>query len=526
MRRCGVMALLGGSGLAAEGVKDLEAYLERGRAALEEGNVEDTKTLMEVALAHWKGLDGEAKEEGRLVRLRAQILMVLGSALVADLEEEEDEVDEARAKKVLEVFLEACALFEELRQKQPGDSELLLESAESHQYAAALHDALEDGDSRDAFMGKAMTMLQEGLRAHPKEPLLRRRLANLILADLDANHYNMGELAERKELIQETVQLLEGLVAENPEDLELKSELGMALPWLAHAGYGLDDAELRRAAWQRNMQVWDELAAKLPDNEDVLMRKAGSRSGMAGLERDEENFERSIQLHLEARTIRAKLAKKKPENVDLQYGLANDWHVIGVVAKIAEDRAEARRSFQLALTDYEKLVAEHPGETSAEEDIVLVQRLLGDLASEEDRWPEAQAAYREAMRRAEELMDLSSASGLREVADLWMHAAGRAKVHGDPVFLQEAYPQMLKLLEKYREVTKNQDGAFTLLIQANLEAGLFAREQKKSAEEKRFLESAFKLLDEARSKGLELEDEALEKAVEAERRRGRRENEP
>lgn len=146
--------------------------------------------------------------------------------------------------------------------------------------------------------------------------------------------------------------------------------------------------------------------------------------------------------------------------------------------------------------------------------------MIGDLASEEDQWPKAQAAYREAMRKAEELMDLSSARGLREVAELWMHAAGRAKVHGDLVFLQEAYPQMLELLEKYREVTKNQDTAYTLLIQAHLEAGLFAREQKKSAEEKRFLERAFKLLAEARSKGLELEDEELEKAVEAERRRG------
>jgi hypothetical protein len=108
--------------------------------------------------------------------------------------------------------------------------ELLLESAESHQFAAALHAVLEDGDSTDAFMGKAMRMLQEGLRVHPKEPILMRQLANLILADLEANHYNMGELAERKEVIQQAVQLLEGLVTENPEDLELKSELGLGLP--------------------------------------------------------------------------------------------------------------------------------------------------------------------------------------------------------------------------------------------------------------------------------------------------------
>lgn len=526
MRRLGWMVVqvflaaapLGASASALEGAKELEAYLTRGRAALELGNLEEAKTLMELALAHWEGLKREADEDARLVRLRAQILVVLGSALVADLEEEE-EVDEAQAKEAREVFLEACALYEKLRQKQPDDPTLIWESSESHQYVAALHEALEDGDSRDAFMGKAMTMLQDGLRARPKDPLVRRRLANLIVADIVANNYYMVELAERKAVIQETVDLLEGLVAENPEDLELKGELGMALPWLAHAGGGADDAVLERAAWQRNMQIWDELAAKLPDNEDVLTRKAGSRSGMAGFERDAENFERSIQLHLEARAIRSELAKKNPENVGLQYGLASDWHVIGVVAEMSGDRAEARRYYQLALTDYEKLAAEHSGETDAEEHIVLVQRLIGDLASEEDKWPEAQAAYREAMRRAEEFTDPSSAYGLREVAELWLHAAGRAKVHGDPVFLQEAYPQMLELLEKYREVTKNQDGAFTLLIQAHLEAAVFAREQKKSADEKRFLESAFKLLDEARSKGLELEDEELEKAVEAERQK-------
>jgi hypothetical protein len=148
---------------------------------------------------------------------------------------------------------------------------------------------------------------------------------------------------------------------------------------------------LERAAWQRNIQVWDELAAKLPENEDVLMSKAGSRSGMAGLERDAENFEHPIQLHLVARAIRSELAKKNSENVDFQYQLANDWHVIGVVAMNAEDRAEARRYFQLALTDDEKLAAENSGETDAEEHIVLVQRLIGELASEEDQWPEAQA---------------------------------------------------------------------------------------------------------------------------------------
>lgn len=519
MRMGWVIALLGGSGLAAESAKEFEAYLERGREALEGGNVEEAKTLMELALAHWKGQKREAQEDARMARLRAQILFVLGSAMVAELEEEE-ELDEAQAKEAREVFLEACALFEKLRQKQPDDPTLIWESSESHQYVAALHDALEDGDSRDAFMGKAMTMLQDGLRARPKDPLVRRRLANLIVADIVANNYYLVELAERKAVIQETVDLLEGLVAENPEDLELKGELGMALPWLAHAGGGADDAVLERAAWQRNMQIWDELAAKLPDNEDVLTRKAGARSGMAGFERDAENFERSIQLHLEARAIRSELAKKNPENIDLQYGLASDWHVIGVVAERAGDLAEARRYYQLALTDYEKLAAEHPGETDAEEHIVLVHRLIGDLASEEDRWPEAQAAYRKAMRRAEELMDLSSASGLREVAELWMHAAGRAKVHGDPAFLKEAFPQMLALLEKYQKVTKNQDTAYTLLIQAHLEAAGFAREQQKSAEEKRFLERAFKLFDEAQAKGLELEDEELEEAVEAERRKG------
>ncbi len=513
----GLYALFAIAATAKEGPKELENYLERGRAAREEGNVEETKTLMEVALAHWEGLRREAKEDSRLVRLRAQILMVLGSALVAELE---DEVDEVRAKEVREVFLEACALFEELRQNQADEVELLLESAESHQYAAALHAALDDGDLADAFMGKAMTMLQEGLRAHPKEPRLRRQLTNLILADLEGNQYGADELVERKAVIQQAVQLLEGLVAENPEDLELKSELGMGLPWLANAYFGSDDAELPRAALQKNMQVWDELAAKLPDNKDILIQKVASRSHMARFERNADNYERSIQLDLEARTIRAELAKKNPDDVDLQYGLASDWNVMGVAALNAEDRAEARRFFQLALTDFEKLVAEHPGETDAEEDILLMQRLLGDLASEEDRWSEAQAAYREAMRRAGELMDLSSASGLREVADLWMHAAGRAKVHGDLEFLQEAYPQMLKLLEEYRKVTKNQDGAFTRLIQAHLDAALFAREQKKSADEKRFLERAFKLLDEARVKGLELEDEELEKAVEAERRKG------
>lgn len=514
-----VIALLGGSGLAAEGVKDLEAYLERGREALEGGNVEEAKTLMELALAHWKGQKREAQEDARMARLRAQILFVLGSAMVAELEEEED-VDEAQAKEVREVFLEACRLFEGLRLKQKDDLELMFESAECHQYAAALHAALEETELQAQFMEKAMAMLREGVRTQPKNAEVRRRLANLVLTDLEANSYNMAQLAERKAVIQETVDLLEGLVAENPEDLELKSELGMALPWLASAGYLSDDTEPRRAALQQNMQIWDELAAKLPDNEDVLIRKADSRSGMAGLERDAENYERSIQLHLESRAIRSELAKKNPENVDLQYGLASDWHVIGVVAMNAEDRAEARRYFQLALTDYEKLAAEHPGETGAEEHIVLVQRLIGDLDSLEDRWPEAQAAYRKAMRRAEALLDPSSASGLREVAELWMHAAGRAKVHGDPAFLQEAFPQMLALLEKYQKVTKNQDTAYTLLIQAHLDAAVFAREQQKSAEEKRFLERAFKLFDEAQAKELELEDEELEEAVKAERRKG------
>ncbi len=520
MRMGWVIALLGGSGLAVEGVKDLEAYLERGREALEGGNVEEAKTLMELALAHWKGQKREAQEDARMVRLRAQILYVLGSALVAELEEEED-VDEAQAKEVREIFLEACRLFEGLRLKQKDDLELMFESAECHQYAAALHAALEETELQDQFMEKAMAMLREGVRNQPKNAEVRRRLADLVLTDLEANSYNMGQLAERKAVIQEAVDLLEGLVAENPEDLELKSELGMALPWLANAGYGSDDAALERAALQRNIEIWDELASKLPDNEDVLIQKAGSRSRIASFERNAENFERSIQLHLEARAIRSELAKKNPENVDLQYGLASDWHVIGVVAEMSEDRAEARRYFQLALTDYEKLAAEHSGETDAEENIVLVHRLIGDLASEEDQWPEAQAAYRKAMRRAEELMDLSSASGLREVAELWMHAAGRAKVHGDPAFLKEAYPQMLALLEKYRKVTKNQDTAYTLLIQAHLEAAMFAREQKQSAEEKRFFEKAFKLFDEAQSKGLELEDEELEEAVKAERRKAK-----
>lgn len=518
MRVGWVIALMGGSGLAEESTKEFEAYLERGREALERGNVEETKTLMELALAHWKGQKRGAQEDARLMHLRAQILFVLGSALVAELEEEE-EVDEAQAKEAREIFLEACTLFEGLRLKRKDDLELTFESAECHQYAAALHAALEETELQDQFMEKAMAMLREGVRTQPKNAEVRRRLAGLVLTDLDANSYNMGQLAERKAVIQEAVDLLEGLVAENPGDLELKSELGLALPWLANAGYGSDDAALERAALQRNIEIWDELASKLPDNEDVLIQKAGSRSRIASFERNAENFERSIQLHLEARAIRSELAKKNPENVNLQYQMASDWHVIGVVAKNAEDRAEARRYFQLALTDYEKLAAEHSGETDAEENIVLVHRLIGDLASEEDRWPEAQAAYREAMRRTEEFTDPSSARGLREVAELWMHAAGRAEVHGDPAFLKEAFPQMLALLEKYRKVTKNQDTAYTLLIQALLDAAGFAGQQKQSAEEKRLWERAVKLWDEAQAEAVEIDDEELEEGVEAGRKK-------
>lgn len=507
-----VMGTFSVAAVPPDRLKELEAYLEQGRSALSLEELDKAKELMSQARVTLDELSSEFNDDDGLARLRAQILVVQGSALISRDEEDVAEADKAQARAF---FLEACTLFEGLRQKQKDNLELTLESAECHQYAAALHEALDDSERREEFMGRAMTMLREGLKNQPKKSEVRRRLAGLIVADFDANNYNMGEVAERKAVIQEAVDLLEGLVRESPDDLELKGELGYALPWLAFAGDGSDDMKLARAAHLRNIEIWNQLAANLPDNREVMVRQAGAHSGLAGLERDEGNFDRSIKLHLEAHSIRAELAARNPEDVDLQYSMVSDLHVIGVVAMLADDAKQTRQYFHEALAGYEKLAAAYPGATDAEEHLVLVQRLLGDVESGDDKWPEAQAAYREAMRRAEEFTDPSSAYGLREVAELWMHAAGRARVHDDPAFLKEAHPRILELAEKYFDVAKDRERAYGLMIQAHLDTADFAAQQKQSADEKRLLERALQLWEEAQAKAVEIDDEELEGQVQA-----------
>jgi tetratricopeptide (TPR) repeat protein len=492
--------------------QEVGIYLERSIAALTVGEVEEARDIVTEARAKIDGLDENAKKDPATRRLMARLLVVHGRILV---EEDDDaaEDDWTLLEEARKFFLEACDIFETLRKASPREPDLAIENAECLLYAAALHDAFRNIASRSELHNQAVQILRDCLRAHPMDADVRHQLAETILTQAEATKY-VVEHAKLRRRIQQAVDLLAGLAEEDPDDLEIQAKLAVAHNHLGNASRELEDAEAGRAAFQRALEIWDSLLERLPEmTEEILDRKTAVLNGLAGLEKDGENFGEAMRLLQEVQTIYTRLAGLNPDDAERKFSLASGSHVMGVVAMLAEDHGKARQLFNEALEGYQTLAAEFPGGTDADENIILVRMLLGDVALVESGWREALSLYETALVKAEEEADLSDDDAIVSLMEWWTDVYEKAEEHGDTNFLRKANARRLELAELYFNVASDREMAFTMLIGGHVELAHFSGDQQDRETELRHLAKVAELSKQMEEEGVALDDKELLREV-------------
>lgn len=482
--------------------KTIEEDLQRAHAAFLYEDLTEAQTIVRSAREKLDAWAEPDKKDETFSRLSAQIDLLTARILTL-----QEAIPEASA-----ALINVCANYEALQKKHPDDAELAIETAQCFLQAAQVYEAIDQDNKKDELHAKALALLEASLSIHPEDLNTQRHLANTLLFKGIGNR-NIVQIGEALPVFKRAASMLSEVAEKQPDDLEIETELALAYLDLGVSHSCIPDVAETRAALNRSLALWNDLALKLPYFDAVPWNKAKCHNVLAGLERDAKNSAEAIRHYEQSQAIYTKLLARDPSDITLKDILAGGLLSMGVVANMANDLKAARQYLEESLAAHIELATEFPDESEADEMISHIHRLLGDVASAANDWPQALASYGASLTKQEEDTDLSEDYSIQELTRLWQEVAEKAKSHGDTAFLKKAHIRIIELLEIKFRVTDDRNEAYEALINGHLAAADFAEKTKDQIGQTRFLRRALELFDQMHAQGTQLDMDELEQAM-------------
>ncbi len=202
-------------------------------------------------------------------------------------------------------------------------------------------------------------VLEELAGEAPVSTEANRALA-MSLAELGVTLWQLGRLDESRAAIEPAIELLDGILQAQPEDLEaldLHARLVFNLSWLIEDG---GDPERAFQLAERCLRTYTELAREYPTRFDpaslrirALNRTGGIRYAQGRLAEAAERFEEALQLTEEMLTV-------YPDLPDTGKNLVDSLTNLGMHRLAIDEHGEAEDLLRCALDELEVLCARHP----------------------------------------------------------------------------------------------------------------------------------------------------------------------
>ena len=247
-----------------------------------------------------------------------------------------------------------------------------------------------EGDYR-----RAMQLLEDLVKEFPTVPRHREALAraynSLALIEKDD-----GRLADAETHLRLELPLVDRLASDFPDRPEHSRELARTLMNLGNVMSNLKHRDEAGRALRRAVEVNRTIAGKDPQDVLIQLDLARSLTNLGEFLREAGSVEQAIVSYQSSCTIAEKLTKNHPDEPRYR----EQWALtLGdlALALAAIEPAKGEESFQIAISMYEKLVADYKANFDYRLGLSRVLRNFGPVLADAKRFEQAESAYDKAL---------------------------------------------------------------------------------------------------------------------------------
>ena len=153
------------------------------------------------------------------------------------------------------------------------------------------------------------------------------------------------------------------------------------------------------------LEIAEKLAKKYPDDPQMQRDLCGSYNNLGGIAKAMNDYTAAEVAANAALKIAEKLAEKFPEDPQMQRDLSVSYGTLGGIAKARNDYNAAEVYYSKALAISEKLAEKYPDDPNLQRDLSVSYSRLGDVAEAMNDYKAAEGYYAKALEISERLAE-------------------------------------------------------------------------------------------------------------------------
>jgi eukaryotic-like serine/threonine-protein kinase len=348
-----------------------------------------------------------ARSERARAERRFNDVRKLANSLMFEVHDSIRDLPGATAARKL-IVQRAQEYLDGLAQESRSDPALLRELA-----AAYVRLATVQGNPADANIGdtpkalennrKAVELLEAGLLLDPLNRDMRRELAesNINLASIQ---WKLVDESGRKQSLDRAVQILEDLVASNPEDLKAVAVLGEAYAAMGYVFNAQNDLPHGLIYQQKALAVGQSLVAADPRNEHYQTQLSFAHKRVASVLMVQNQLEQALEHEQAALAIDEAQLALHPDNARVRYNITLAYSDTGFILGRQGDFDGAINYYRKALVIRAALVAADPQDKRAQGGLANTYNYIGENLERKMDFSGALDSYQKALAMRESLL--------------------------------------------------------------------------------------------------------------------------
>ncbi len=374
----------------------------------------------------------------------------------------------------LESFRKSLAIREKLFEKNPNNEQIKLDLTRSYQMVGHLSQVTDDLPAALENYRKAFAFLNEMPTARRDLATLHTRFATALAID--------GKLPESIENFRKSHFILNELIAKNPDDRDLKRDLGKNSVLLGDA---LEEANLLDEALQTQRNAYAILQPLVTENDTDSNRAALSAFGRIGdVLFKLGKYQEALEIQQKSLAADEKNLSLDPNNALARRDVQVDYFKLGRIYAELKQMPDALANQRKCVEICEKAVAANPESGESRTDLGVAYYYFAEMFEKAGNLREALNFYRKAteIEEANAKADPTNTVTARSVSEDYIKIGDVLLKFGNRA---DALTSYLKALEIREQVAlTNPESAGAQVVSANLFESLgdfyFSQDMKKA----------------------------------------------
>ena len=201
------------------------------------------------------------------------------------------------------------------------------------------------------------------------------------------------------------------------------------------------------------LEIAEKLAKKYPDDPQMQRDLCGSYNNLGGIAKAMNDYTAAEVAANAALKIAEKLAEKFPEDPQMQRDLSVSYGTLGGIAKARNDYNAAEVYYSKALAISEKLAEKYPDDPNLQRDLSVSYSRLGDVAEAMNDYKAAEGYYAKALEISERLAEKypEDPNLQRDLSASYQRLGDIAKARNDYKAAEGYYAKTLEISERLAE---------------------------------------------------------------------------